>query len=352
MRYSLTFLSLILLFLSANGQIDRDKILTFLNQPSSARVAAHGGFAMADASSDVSAFFFNPALFRADSTLMLSLSNEFLFLNSNAGNISFGTRLTQANLNVFGGFTYFTGGEMSGYDENGEPTGSFQASDVCIAIGANRPLYENLTVGATIKFALSSYESYSANALMVDLAAAYQKPGSNAVVGLAIRNAGSELQTYQGIREPLPFSIEAMGSVRLKHLPLRIGLVAHHLQLWELRYANPYDIKLTQSFEDPFAEPEINSYGFIDNLFRHLIIQTELSIGRKEGLKIRLGYNHFRKRELSVNNLRSLAGFSGGIGLGISKFRLDYGLAFYHLAGKTHTLTLSTDLNSFFRKGL
>ena len=352
MRYILTYTILIFSCSSVFSQVDRDRILTFLNQPSSARVAAHGGFAIADIGSDVNAFTFNPALYKPDSTLVLSLSNEFLFLNSNAGNIAIGKHIQQTDLNIFGGFTYFTGGEIAGYDENGVSTGNFQANDICIALGANRSLYDNLTVGATLKFAMSSYESYNANALMVDIAAAFHKPGSNAVLGLAVRNTGAELKTYNGIKESLPLSIEAMGSVRLKHLPLRIGLVAHHLQLWELRYANPYDLELTQSFEDPFAEPAIKSYGFVDNLFRHLIIQTELSLGKREGIKIRLGYNHFRKRELSVNNLRSLAGFSGGIGIRISKFTLDYGLAFYHLAGKTHTLTLSTDINSFMKKGL
>jgi len=56
-----------------------------------------------------------------------------------------------------------------------------------------------------------------------------------------------------------------------------------------------------------------------------------------------------RRAELNVNNLRSLAGFSTGVGIKVKKFRIDYGLAVYHLAGTVHHFGISTDIGSFRR---
>lgn len=350
-RFLLLSISLILVY-QANAQIDQDKIMTFLNQSSSGRVTAHGNYAIAQISADINAIAFNAAMYDPQQGFQLGLNNQFHLLKSNAGNIFAGTNLKKIDFGLFGGLSYFTSGNIDGYDENGQATGAFSASDIAILIGANKQLYNNLRVGATLKYVTSAYESYHASAIMLDLSTAWHKDSSGLFLGLAFRNMGAQLATYAGIREPLPFSIEASGSVRLKHLPLRIGLVAHHLQRWNLLYDNPNNTEQSFSFDDLFNEPALKKYGLFDNLMRHLVIQTELSIGKKEGFKIRLAYNHFRKRELSVNNLRSLAGFSGGIGLRISKFNLDYGITIYNLAGKTHTLSLSTDLFSWKKKPL
>ena len=64
--------------------------------------------------------------------------------------------------------------------------------------------------------------------------------------------------------------------------------------------------------------------------------------------KSRWRYNHLRKRELTVRNYRSLAGFSGGVGIKINRFRVDFGYASYHLAGGVVHLGIGTNLKDFF----
>ena len=86
----------------------------------------------------------------------------------------------------------------------------------------------------------------------------------------------------------------------------------------------------------------------IDNFFRHLVFNGEFLLGKNEGLRLRLGYNHLRKRELTVRNYRSLAGFSGGVGVKIKRFRVDFGYASYHLAGGVVHLGIGTNLRDFF----
>ena len=65
---------------------------------------------------------------------------------------------------------------------------------------------------------------------------------------------------------------------------------------------------------------------------------------------LRIGYNHQRRRELSVVNLRSLSGFSGGVGINLKAFILDYGFAVYHQAGSSKHLGLRIELDKLKRK--
>ena len=71
--------------------------------------------------------------------------------------------------------------------------------------------------------------------------------------------------------------------------------------------------------------------------------------GKKENFRLRFAYNHFRKKDLSVRNIRSLAGFSGGFGFKIKRFRFSYGIGIYHLGGSTNHLSISTNLKEFSR---
>jgi len=57
-----------------------------------------------------------------------------------------------------------------------------------------------------------------------------------------------------------------------------------------------------------------------------------------------------RRKELSLSNFRSLAGFSAGFGLRIKEIYINYGLGYFHLAGAANHISIRTDLGRFFRK--
>jgi hypothetical protein len=70
-------------------------------------------------------------------------------------------------------------------------------------------------------------------------------------------------------------------------------------------------------------------------------------IGKRESLRLRIGYNHLLRKELSVDNFSSFGGFAFGFGLRINRFRIDYGRANYHIAGGLNQFTISTNLREF-----
>jgi hypothetical protein len=119
------------------------------------------------------------------------------------------------------------------------------------------------------------------------------------------------------------------------------------LQQWQIRYDDP---ALQQSEFISFTGEEQKKSGspVVDNFFRHMIFNGEFLLGKHEGFRLRVGYNHLRKRELSVNNYRSLAGFSAGVGVKVSRFRVDFGYSVYHLAGGVVHLGIGTNLREFF----
>lgn len=345
----------LIVFLSSGkmqAQIETDKIFPFLNQSTSGRMSALGGVTIAEIGPDINQVYANPALFSAEEKFPLSFNHQFHFLGTGIGNVAAGKKLRWRDLSVYGGIQYAGYPAIDGYDEQGQPLGTQSANDYNILAGVSGQLYANLRLGANLKFITSNLAGYRSNAVGLDLGAAYHVPDATSTLGFAIKNLGAQLSYYGAEREPMPVEVQASGSVRLRHLPLRIGVLAHHLQRWNLLYENPYDIEQSFSFDDQFASLEARQYGFVDNFFRHLIFQAEMSLGKNEGFKLRMAYNHFKKRELTVNGFRSLAGFSGGLGLRIYKFSFDYGLSVYHIAGTTHTLTVSTDLAAFGRKGL
>ena len=98
--------------------------------------------------------------------------------------------------------------------------------------------------------------------------------------------------------------------------------------------------------------PGNNENPFLDNLFRHLVFNGELFIGSEEQVKLRLGYNHLRNKELTIENFRTLAGFSFGFGIKINRFYLDYGFGRYHVGGAANHFTISTNIREFTRNGI
>jgi hypothetical protein len=54
-----------------------------------------------------------------------------------------------------------------------------------------------------------------------------------------------------------------------------------------------------------------------------------------------------RRAELAVQTKRGLSGFSFGMALKIYRFTIDYGYGFYHLAGKSHMIGISTSVKEF-----
>ncbi len=332
------------------AQIGGDAVYQFLRLSSSARATALGGSLIATKDDDVALSLANPALLNATMDKQISFNQTIHPAGATFGYLSYGQNFDK--IGTFqAGVQYINYGKFQQTEPDGSITGEFSARELALNVGGSRALSDRLTVGANLKFVQSQLASYKSVGLAGDVAAIYEDTAARFVAALTFRNFGSQLTTYNKDKnfEPLPFEIQFGISKRLKYLPLRFSVIGQQLQRWAIAYDDPAIRDRNQLFNDTVTTRP--GFGvFVDNFFRHLIFNAELSLGKKEVLRLRLGYNYLHSAEMRVQGLRGLAGFSTGFGIKISKFRIDYGLNIMHFAGMVHHFTFSTNLNSFLKK--
>jgi len=344
MRF-LQLLLLSFLSLNAHAQIGGDNVYEFLNLPASARITALGGSLITVQDSDVALAYSNPAALNKTMHNALTFNQNFHVAGIRNGYVSYGRHIDKWQSTIHVGMQYINYGDFTAADEFGNITGTFDASEFAFTVGVGRELYERMSVGVNLKLVSSQLESYNSLGITSDFSALYKVAEKDFTATFLFKNVGTQLSTYQsGTKEDLPFEIQLGVSKKLKHLPFRFSVTAQHLQQWNLLYDNP------NSEENTFFLGEAvttNSNDFVDNLFRHFIFSGEFLFGKAEVVALRFGYNHFLKQELSVNNIRSLAGFSAGLGIKIRRFRFSYGLGVYHIGGSTNHLSIATNLSEF-----
>jgi hypothetical protein len=244
------------------------------------------------------------------------------------------------------GIQFIQYGTFQEADEYGNLLGTFKANEIAITVGAAKQLGDRISTGVNLRFVQSRLESYNSSGIMLDLGGAYFVPEEGFVLALAVRNVGVQLSTFAEQTEDLPINVQLGFSKRLAHLPFRFSMTAHSLNKWNLLYDSPLTgPETTVIGEEPKEKSQFSQE--LDNAVRHLIFGGEFLLGKQENLHLRLGYNHQRRKELSVSSLRSFAGFSLGLGIRIKQFSIDYGFATYHIAGSTNHIGITTNLDRF-----
>jgi len=351
---ALRFLILSLLALgtcsSLHGQRGGEHVFTFLELPTSSRMTALGGELIALRDDDVSLSDRNPAALNPAMDGGMTFQYHFLFDGIADGYAGFVKHYGSAGITAHAGVQFIQYGEFDLADEYGNLEGTFKANEVALTVGAAKQFGERLSAGANLRFVQSNLESYGSAGLMMDIGGVYENPDKGFTLGLVVRNVGVQLSTYAGTSEQLPVNVLLGISKRLEHLPFRLSITAHDLHRWDLLYDSPLaEAETTIIGEAPREQSSFSKN--LDNVFRHLIFGGEFLLGKQENIRLRFGYNHQRRKELSVNNLRSFAGFSLGVGIRIKQFTVDYGFATEHIAGSTKHIGISTNLDRF-RKGL
>jgi hypothetical protein len=328
-------LGLVLLSLPLEAQIKGagSSVFHFLGLPVSSRLNALGGENVAISDGDVSMSWVNPALLSAETDKVLQLNYAYYLAGTMFGSAIYGHNWGD---NYFSGSVHYLDyGKMEYADAEGNLLGgTFGAKDICVNLTYARQLGPMFRVGATIKPIFSVYESYGSFALGADVGGHFQTKDSTFQMGLALRNIGWQLKSffeedYGQHTEMLPLNLEFGLAYRLAHAPLRFSLTVHNLQRWDLAP----------------AETDVKWY---DMLFRHTIWAIDI-VPKSERFYLTLSYNHRRQCEMTITDVRSLAGFAFGAGLRVYKFRLGFSMSQYTKSNFTYQVSLSTDINSFLK---
>lgn len=349
-RPLLLFILLLLLSPCLHAQLGGLHTYEFLNLSPSARITALGGTLITVRDDDVNLAVVNPAALNPEMHQQLAFNHSFHVAGISHGYAGYGHYLEKPQLSTHFGVQYTSYGEFDQTNVLGQTQGTFKAAEYAIGFGASKTVYERISLGANLKFISSQFEGFSSIGLASDLAALYMDTARQLVLTFAFRNVGTQITTYRADnREELPFEMQVGISKRLRYLPFRLSVTYRHLNRWNILYDDPNAEPSTLFFGEVETERSDASIWF-DNFFRHFVFSGEFLIGKRENLRLRVGYNHFRRKELSVDNFGSLAGFSFGAGIKISRFRIEYGFGSYHLAGGQNHLSISTNFQEF-KKG-
>lgn len=332
---------LLLLGLTAKSQIGGESTYQFLELTNSARIAALGGnqIAIAD-STDLNLPYHNPA------SLHQSMENKLLVNYVNyLTDINYGYASYAKSFDSIGNFAlglhYINYGKFDEATDLGELTGNtFKAAEYAFHIIYSNN-YKRLRYGAALKPILSSFESYQSFGLAADFGLSFSSKGKYTNVSLVARNVGGQITTYyeNGERERIPFNLQAGISQRLRHAPVLLSLNMQNLNRWDLSNTETDDESEPTDF---YADNE----GIGKQIMRHLVFGVEIL--PSENFILRAGYNYQRRQELKFNDRASTVGLSAGFGLKIKRFRLDYAISRYHLAGSSNLFSLSVNLNNSF----
>jgi hypothetical protein len=304
-------LALFLALPGMNAIAQEHSAYDFLRIPMNARAAALGN-SFLTMRNDVTVLFSNPG---AISTLERpSASVGFLkhLLDVNAGYIAYGRRYEDIGW-FSAGIVYLDYGSFDETDRFGERTGNqFGASDLSFNLGYGNT-FGHFHYGVAVKLVHSYIEDYSSTATAFDAGVSYYFPDEEIVLAAGFQNLGTQISSFAGIDESLPFDLRIGVAKKLEHLPLNLMLNFH---------------KLNESYD-----------GFFDR-FSNYSVGGEFELS--EVLKARIGYYNEMRRELRIGNSAKLAGFSGGFGLLVAGYTLDYAYNSLGEIGAMHRFSLST----------
>lgn len=346
MKRLFAYLLIVLLVSELSAQVTGNTTYNFLRLSSSARVSSLGGNQIAVRDNDPFLAIDNPSLLNEEMDNKLSLTYlDYL------SDINFGFASYTKSFDSLGTFNaavkYINYGDFTETDAAGNEIGSFTAGEYAYVIGYGYEIDTNFSVGANIKGIYSSLYDYQSFGMAADLGLTYYSEKRRVTLALVAKNMGRQITSYTeaDLREDMPFEMQLGFTKRFKRVPLRVGVIWQHLQIWDLNYENPNELVEESSLLGSEEQSDDDENPFFENLKRHLIFNAEFLIS--ENFNVRLGYNYLHRRELRIDEELGTVGLSWGFGLRVSKFHLSYARSAFHQAGATNTFSVSTRLSDF-----
>ena len=323
-RAVLTFFLFFLISECSFAQSNSSGVFRFLDITPTARTAALGGNHTGLYNGDFSLIHINPAYLSVQNSGAVSASYMNFLGGANMGFTNGAYHFE--DIGTFAAGIRFMGyGEFDRLDENGNQMGNFRANDLAVTGTYSLPLSTKIRAGAGLDLIHSSYAEFRSTALAVSGGIFYQDTASHFSAGIAIRNVGGQLTTFDERREPLPMDLSVGFTKKPEAFPFQLSLTLRRLTDWDLRTVG-----------------ESSRPDLIDNAFRHIVFGGEAYLG--ENVAFRLGYDHYLHEQLKTGSDFDLAGFSIGVGFTIKHITFDFSRNSYSKLGGLTRLSVNTRL--------
>lgn len=336
-KYISIFL-LALIYPNLFGQIGGKHTYQFLNLMTSPRQAALGGKVVTIWDQDVNQALYNPATINEEMDNHLSVNYGNYYGEVTYGTAAYAYTWDKRVQTLHAGVNYINYGDFEGYDELGNKTANFTGSEMALSLGyAYNIPWTNVFLGANLKFISSTLESYHSFGVATDIGAIYIDDKNDINIAFVIRNLGTQITTYAGLRENLPLDVIFGISQELEHVPIRWHITLDNLHNWKLAYENP-----NRSEAQIEGEAKKEKVTFLSEAMRHVTLGAELF--PTKGFNVRLSYNFRRGEELRIVDQRNFSGISAGFGLRINKLKFDYSYSRFTVGANTNLFGLTLNL--------
>ncbi len=285
----------------------------FLRNDVPARVAALGG-AFLSMQDDPNLLFVNPAGLGTITSRQISIGYLDHLLDINAGSVAFATEWEGIGPVAIGAQFYHYG-TFDQTDALLNTTGTFSAVDLALSAGIAHAISPTFFVGGAVTFIRASIADYQSTGLALDAGVLYTIPEERLAFGASILHAGSQLSTFNGVKENLPLDVRIGISKRPEHLPVTLNFNIQRLQ---------------------------ESAGSFGERFQRFSAGAEFDLS--PSLRLRLGYNNQLRKDLRLGTAAGLAGFSGGLGVTVAGYLVDYAFNSYGSIGGLHRIAVALNL--------
>lgn len=292
----------------------------YLEVPVSARVWALGGTNISVVEPEMSLAEQNPALLCPEMEGQMALNYTRYYGDINMGYAGYAGRFLEEG-GWSAGMRFIDYGDFRGYDEQGISTGGFGVKDLSLQGAVGYPVNERLRIGAQAKFLYSSYESYSAFAMGVDLGMNYYDETTGNSFSITATNLGGQFKAlFEERKESMPTQLNVGWSRELQHLPLCLSVTGYHLLDWKHDFRDGNGV--VQEFKD--AEMVLN----------HLIFGLEWTASEHFWLAASYNYRNQRRFIHQGGFLRGIA-----LGAGINHRSMSVQLAYASVHAGNGTLS-------------
>lgn len=314
--------------LGVSGQTG-ERLFPFLELPVSVVAAANGGQIVSSPVADLNLVYHNPALLKPTLSGQMGFGYMNYMADINTASASYCRAINEKSRYMVG-IRYIGYGTMPWTSETNELLGETSAQDMVMTGTYAWELSSNWRAGGSFNLIYSVLDEYTSTALGVDLGVYYYKPDGLFTAGMCLTNLGSQLATYDGTYEPLPWDIKLGVSKKLAHAPLRFNLTARNLSQRSFNY---------------LGGAGENHLNVAEQLFCRLVGGVDFI--PSEQVQFSLGYNYRRVRELGIEQRTFFGGFSTGMMLHVKHMNVGASFARYHAGGNSLMMTLSLNSSVF-----
>ncbi len=306
-----------------------ERLFPFLELPTSVLAASNGGQLVASPVADLNLVYHNPALLGPAMSGQVAFGYMNYMADINTGSVSYCRNINE-NSRWMAGIRGINYGSMPWTSETNELLGETLAQDMVLTGAYAWQLSDTWRAGGSFNLIYSALDVYTSTAIAVDLGLYYEQSDRLFTAGMTVSNLGSQLSSYDGTYERMPWDIRLGVSKKLAHAPLRFNLTAHHLTQTSLSYVNRVDTR---------------DLNVADQIFSRLVGGVDFV--PSDQVLFSLGYNYRRVRELGIGQRTFFGGFSAGMLLTFKQVKAGASFARYHAGGNSLLMSLTFNTSVF-----